>query len=101
METLEKKEKSCAKKESNPNHPPLEHVIIYFVEKNYPELEAEKFFNHFESNGWLVGGRSPMKDWKAAARNWMLNIPKYGKQPKPTRLGATHLNPNKSYDEPL
>jgi hypothetical protein len=101
METLEKKEKSCAKKEINPNHPPLEHVIIYFVEKNFSELEAEKFFNHFESNGWLVGGRSPMRDWKAAARNWMLNIPKYAAGKKPTPVAPPKLNPNKNYHEPL
>ncbi|GAF05313.1 hypothetical protein JCM21142_104042 [Saccharicrinis fermentans DSM 9555 = JCM 21142] len=25
----------------------------------------------------MVGGRSEMKDWKAAARNWMLNIQRY------------------------
>ncbi len=30
-----------------------------------PEIEAKKFFNHFESNGWKVGGKSPMKNWQA------------------------------------
>lgn len=32
--------------------------------------EAEKFFNYYESIGWRVGQHS-MKDWKAAARNWL------------------------------
>ena len=27
------------------------------------------FFNHYETVGWKVG-RNPMKDWKAAVRNW-------------------------------
>ncbi|MBI9061834.1 MAG: hypothetical protein JEZ14_07580 [Marinilabiliaceae bacterium] len=57
--------------------PPLEHIQIYFQEKNHSKTEAERFFNHYTSNGWLVGGKSRMKDWKASARNWMLNIDKY------------------------
>jgi hypothetical protein len=34
------------------------------------QAEAEKFFDWFSSNGWRVG-KNPMKDWKAALRNWM------------------------------
>ena len=59
--------------------PTLEETQIYFLEKNFPEVEAQRFFNYFESNGWLVGGRTKMKDWKAAARNWMLNSKKFSK----------------------
>jgi len=36
-------------------------------------IEAEKFLNHYGSNGWLVGGKSPMQDWKSSARNWLIN----------------------------
>lgn len=32
--------------------------------------DPSSFFDHFESNGWKVSGKAPMKDWKAAARNW-------------------------------
>lgn len=32
--------------------------------------EAVSFFDYYSSKGWKVG-RSPMKDWKAAARNWV------------------------------
>ncbi|WP_395060379.1 transcriptional regulator [Flavobacterium sp.] len=73
----------------------------YFLEKNYSEIEAEKFYNHFQSNGWLVGGKSKMKDWKAAARNWMLNAQKYNpvfNQPQPQHL---HTVTQKNYGEPL
>jgi predicted phage replisome organizer len=42
-----------------------------------PVIEAEKFFNHFTANGWLVGGRSKMRDWHAAAGNWLLNAKTY------------------------
>lgn len=33
--------------------------------------EAGKFINHYESNGWKIGGRAKMKSWKAAVRQWL------------------------------
>ena len=42
------------------------------------KIEAEKFFNYYESNGWKVG-KNPMKNWKAAANNWITNTNKYAK----------------------
>ena len=51
----------------------IEVVREYFVALNAPETEADKFFDYFTANGWKVGGRAPMKDWKAAARNWVRN----------------------------
>lgn len=32
---------------------------------------GSKFVDFYASKGWMVG-RSPMKDWKAAARNWIV-----------------------------
>ncbi|WP_188467611.1 transcriptional regulator [Marivirga lumbricoides] len=92
-----------------PDIPPLEeHVKIYFEEKGYPPVEAEKFYNYFQSNGWLVGGRSKMKDWKAAARNWMLNAQKFNTNAKNQRNhqsgpkpGNLHTGTGKDYGEPL
>jgi hypothetical protein len=81
--------------------PDLEDVVDFFKKLDKPFIEAEKFYNHFQSNGWLVGGKSPMKDWKAAARNWMLNANKFiSKQniPQPNHL---HTSNNKNYGEPL
>ena len=31
--------------------------------------DVQGAFDHYESNGWKVGGRAPVKDWQAAARN--------------------------------
>ncbi len=73
--------------------PPLEHIQIYFQEKNHSKTEAERFFNYYESNGWLVGGKTKMKDWKAAARNWMLNIDKF--ETKSTTLERKALSLSK------
>ena len=42
--------------------------------------DAQGFLDHFNSNGWKVGGKAAMKDWKAAARNWMRNKKKQSTQ---------------------
>ena len=72
----DKKEK-CEKKNTNEvkrfKAPTAEQAKEYFSEKGYMESEAERFVDHFTANGWKVG-KSPMKDWKAAARNWMRNV---------------------------
>jgi len=42
------------------------------------KIEAEKFVNYYESNGWKVGKNS-MKSWGAAANNWITNTKQYAK----------------------
>jgi hypothetical protein len=114
-ETVEQKEKSSAKKEkeflvtssvssraqSRDEKPTIENIKAYFIEHNFPELEAIKFFNYFASNGWLVGGKTPMVNWQASAQNWILNAPKFISNEQPNR--AKHLNTgtDKDYSEPL
>lgn len=48
--------------------PTREQVVNYCLENNYP-IDVDKFIDHYESKGWLVG-KSPMKDWQASVRNW-------------------------------
>lgn len=60
--------------------PDLQEVQSYFLEKQNTQTEAERFFNYFESNGWLVGGKTQMKDWKAAARNWIMRSKEFQKE---------------------
>ena len=48
--------------------PTAEEVDLYCKERNN-FVNADKFINHYESNGWKVG-RNSMKDWKAAVRKW-------------------------------
>lgn len=82
-------------------HPTFDDIKTYFNQQNFPEIEAQKFFNYFSSNGWLVGGKTPMVSWTAAAENWMLNANKFNPNEKPIR--AKHLNTTteKNYSEPL
>lgn len=82
--------------------PTIENVKTYFLEQHFPEIEAIKFFNYFSSNGWLVGGKTPMVDWQASAQNWILNAPKFISNEQQSNR-AKHLNTgtDKDYSEPL
>ncbi len=76
---IEKREKSKRKElEGEADKPPraarftppsVEDVRVYCQESGH-RIDAEMFIDHYTSNGWKVGGKSPMKDWKAAVRNW-------------------------------
>lgn len=61
--------------------PSLEEVTAYFAERSQPPIEAEKFMDFYESKGWKVG-KVPMKDWKAAVRNWCRNLAPTGRRRK-------------------
>ena len=105
----EEKEKSSAKKEkefivtsSIVEKPTIEEVKTYFHKNNFPEQEAQKFFNYFKSVGWLVGGKTPMVDWQAAAQNWMINAPKFiSNAEQPNRAKQLNTTTDKDYSEPL
>ncbi len=45
--------------------------------------EADGFCDHFTSNGWKVGGKAPMRDWKAAMRTWQRRSRGGGRVPVP------------------
>lgn len=51
--------------------PTPEEIENYANEKGLDPSEADAFYDHFQSNGWKVSGKSPMKDWRAAYRNWL------------------------------
>jgi hypothetical protein len=118
---MPKEEKSSAKKEENEiddyvisseslsrpfgiEKPTIEEVKTYFQENHFPELEAQKFFNYFKSVGWLVGGKTPMIDWQAAAQNWILNSVNFNQSPEtyqPNRSKQLNTTTDKNYSEPL
>jgi hypothetical protein len=78
-------------------------VNEYFASQNSDSIESEKFFNYYTSNGWKIGGKAKMKNWQAAARNWLLNVARF--EPKknvPTaKPNQLHTGTKKNYNEPL
>lgn len=84
--------------------PELEKVKEYFQQNKSTETEAIKFYNYFQSNGWKVGGKAPMRDWQAAARNWLLNAPQFSTGTKNSHLPQPpeiKTDTTKNYSEPL
>lgn len=80
-ETGHKKEKNNKANNKRPSAthflpPKLDEVKAYFREKGLSpadaQLEAEKFIDRYEANGWIVG-KVKMKNWKSAVNNWLRN----------------------------
>lgn len=94
QEERERKEKE-RERERTPRSsfvvPTFEEVEKYFLENKSTSKEARKFCNHYNSNGWLVGGKTKMKNWHSAAGGWIERQDDFapnGKQEKPTRQSA-------------
>ena len=51
--------------------PTLSELKNYMLEIGMADV-SEKWFDYYESNGWLVG-KNKMKNWKAAVRTWKNN----------------------------
>lgn len=50
--------------------PPDESEVAEYAKEHKLCLDAGAFIDYYMSKGWKVG-LSPMKDWKAAVRNWV------------------------------
>ena len=86
-------------------------VKSFFLEIKSNHFEAQRFFNYYESNGWKIGGKTPMENWEAAARNWILNSKKIKhlsraesretSSPHVQKTDNLRTTKNKNYNEPL
>lgn len=57
--------------------PTISDVQKYINEKGY-QIDAQKFYDHYELVGWVYGkGHQRVKDWKAAVRTWVRNEHQY------------------------
>ena len=58
--------------------PPSEdEAINYFDEQGSSAAEAKSFLDYYAAIGWKVGGRATVKNWQAAARNWIHRAGQY------------------------
>ena len=58
--------------------PKLEWIQEYCRERGN-SVDPEKFFDFYESKGWMVG-KNKMKDWQSSVRTWERNSPNQKKQ---------------------
>ena len=76
--------KSTTTKRKRFEKPSISDIKQYCIERNN-NVDAQHFYDHYESNGWKVGKNS-MKDWKAAVRTWEKN--NYNKPTKSNKQNA-------------
>lgn len=80
--------------------PSIEEVKVFFIDLKSTVSEAENFHNYFESNGWLVGGKAKMKNWQAAAKNWLNRSARFNNSDNAAK-NRLHTNDDKEYSTPL
>ena len=80
-------------------------VIEHFKKKNWPSVDAIRFYNHYQGVGWKIGGKAQIEDWTAIAENWMLRANEIKKTSVLKIVPKTedHLmtKNQKNYGEPL
>jgi hypothetical protein len=81
-------------------------ILSFFKKENWPQIEAEKFFNHYQGIGWKIGGKIKMVDWQATAQNWMLKFREIQTEkntflPPVQNKDNLHTDRNKNYNQPL
>lgn len=59
--------------------PSLEELTENGERIGLPANEVEKFYNHYESQGWMVG-KNKMKNWKSAMSGWKNRSDEYAKR---------------------
>ena len=79
----------------------LDLLIEFFVSEKSSRAEAQKFWNHYESNGWLVGGKSPMVDWQSSAKNWIIRSKDLNNKQVVQKTDYLHTTSKKNYNESL
>lgn len=57
-------------------------VRAYAEGDGLPVEHVDEFCDHFDSNGWKVGGKTAMRDWRAAYRNWVKRAGRFGPRQK-------------------
>ena len=68
--------------------PPTLEELDAYIKENHLNVSADKFYDYYVTCGWTVGRNKPMKDWKAAVRNWSRRQDEFKKPSKTT--GPTH-----------
>lgn len=64
--------------------PPTLGEVKAFCDENHLAVDEQRFFDYYESNGWMVG-KNKMKSWEAALRNWARKGDTFGGTKKPER----------------
>lgn len=64
-----KKEISKERKQDRHQIPPTVEMIQTYCNERHNTVDAEKFYDFYESKNWYIG-KNKMRDWQAAVRTW-------------------------------
>lgn len=68
--------------------PTIEETVAYFEEKGEGRDEAERFWFHHDTRGWLLKGGAKMKNWHSAVGTWLKHKGDWAPaSPKPAKPG--------------
>lgn len=75
--------------------PPMQRPTVWEVEnfcrtQGLTLVDAQRFVDYYEANGWKVG-RNPMHSWQAAARNWQRRELQYQQPAAMAAIKQTNL----------
>ena len=75
--------------------PPMQRPSVWEVEnfcrtQGLTLVDAQRFVDYYEANGWKVG-RNPMRSWQAAARNWQRRELQYQQPAAMAAIKQTNL----------
>lgn len=62
--------------------PTIEQIKQFAQKEQLQFLDANSFYDYYESKGWIIGKNSPMKNWCSAARNWNRRQIEYNQKKK-------------------
>lgn len=71
--------------------PTVEEVAEYCRERGN-KVDPQQFVDHYTANGWKVGGKGAMKDWKAAVRTWEKNGYSAQQKKSPNNMAGQDFN---------
>ncbi|VTP95862.1 hypothetical protein [Sphingobacterium daejeonense] len=54
--------------------PKIEHVRIYFLQKDQSAAFAQEFFDHYQSRNWKNRQGTRLSNWKSTAWEWILKV---------------------------
>lgn len=70
--------------------PTIQEAKAYGQEIGMTDIDVEGWHDHFTSNGWRVGGKASMKDWKSGMRNGKRIKGHNGKNPEHAASGTVN-----------
>ncbi len=88
------KEKSNSAPKSHNFIKPTAEEIAFYCNERKNGVNAQQFFDFYESKGWVVG-KTKMRDWKACVRTWEQRD---GRRSDATNIGAAQTKPSKGIE---